>query len=374
MMAQRIVAQRSRPCKAFASRPLWEMPTSSYNQVRSRKTRGQVRILVLGGTRLVGNNIVRAALDAGWQVRTFERPRRRHPHHPALAGLNVEIASGDQEDSAALRRAMHGCDVVFHADRYSPPNSRHHQRRMAEARQHIAPVLEAAAGAEIGRLVYSSSAVTIGRSDFPSRLPDEWNVYRLGHVRHPYWDAQLVQEEAVLAFSRKSQVPVIVLNLAEAIGPHDYELEAAAPLIAMARRGIRQYMPGRTSVADARDIAQAHVAAATLGRPGERYILGGHNLTHRETVALMAHVCKRPPPDKPIDLGSFERLVSLSESISCLGRPNRRFPLAYQIAAARDYHWVDSGKARAELGYTLRPLINSYRATLSWLQECRLVK
>jgi dihydroflavonol-4-reductase len=269
---------------------------------------------------------------------------------------------------------MRGCDIVFHADSYDPPNSRHHQRRMAEARQHIEPILQAAAGAEIGRLVYSSSVVTIGRSDFPSRLPDEWNSYRLGHVRHPFWDAKLVQEEAVLAFGRKSGVAVLVLNLAETVGPYDFELEAAKPLIKMARRGIRRYLPGRTSIADARDVAQGHLAAATAGRPGERYILGGHNLMRRETAALMAHVCKRPPPDAPIDLDSFERMTGLSERISCLGRPNRPFPLTYQLAVAQHNQWVDSGKARAELGYTIRPLVNTYRATLKWLQEVGLVK
>jgi dihydroflavonol-4-reductase len=333
-----------------------------------------MRVLVLGGTRLVGNNIVRAALDAGWQVLTFDRPRRRQPRHRALVGLNVEIVSGQPEDPEALQRAMRGCDVVFHADAYSPPNSRRHQHRMVEARQHIEPILQAAATAEIGRLLYSGSVVTIGRSDFPSRLPDEWNAYRLGHVPHPFWDAKLVQEEAVLAFGRRTGIPVVVLNLAETVGPHDFELEAAQPLITMVRRGTHRYLPGRTSVADARDVAQGHIAAATQGRPGERYILGGHNLTRRETTAVMAHVCKRPPPDTPIDLDSYERLAGISERVSCFARPNRRFPLTYQIAAARHVHWVDSGKARAELGYTVRPLVNTYRATLNWLREQRLVK
>jgi dihydroflavonol-4-reductase len=333
-----------------------------------------MRALVLGATRLVGNNIVRAALDAGWQVLAFDRPRRRRPQHPALADLNIQIVPGQPQDSEALQRAMRQCDVVFHADGYSPPNSLHHQHRMTQARQHIEPILQAAATADIGRLLYSGSIVTIGRSDFPSRLPDEWNAYRLGQVRHPFWDAKLVQEEAVLAFGRRTGIPVVVLNLAETVGPNDFELEAAESLIAMARRGTDRYLPGRISVADARDVAQGHIAAATDGRPGERYILAGHNLTRRETAAIMAHVCKRPPPDTPIELDSYERLASISERISCFGRPNRRFPLTYQIAAARHMQWVDSGKARTELGYTVRPLVNTYRATLNWLRDQRLVK
>jgi dihydroflavonol-4-reductase len=328
----------------------------------------------LGATRLIGNNIVRAALDAGWSVRAFDRPRRRRAHHPALAGLHVEIVPGEPEDPEALRHAMGGCDVVFHADGYRPPNSRHHQRRMDEARAHIKPILDAAGAANIGRLVYSGSAVTVGRSDFPSRLPDEWNSYRLGHVRHPYWDAKLVQEEAALAFGRRSGIPTVVLNLVETVGPYDWELEAAGPIIAMARRGTRRYLPGRVSVADARDVAQGHLAAAERGRPDERYILGGHNMTRAETTAVMANVCKRPPPDMPVDLDSQERMAEWSERISTLARPKRRFPLTYEIAAAHHTHWVDSGKARAELGYTIRPLVNTYRATLNWLREQNLVK
>jgi dihydroflavonol-4-reductase len=333
-----------------------------------------MRVLVLGGTRLVGNNIIRAALDAGWQVLAFDRPQRRLPRHPALAGLNVEIVSGRPEDPEALQHAMRGCDVIFHADGYSPPNSRYHQRRMTEARRHVEPILQAASAAGIGRLLYSGSVATIGRSDFPSRLPDEWNAYRLGHVPHPFWDAELVQEEAVLAFGRRTGIPVVVLNLAETVGPYDFQLEAAAPLVAMARRGTHRYLPGRTSVADARDVAQGHIAAATDGRPGERYILGGRNLTRQDTAAVMAHVCKRPPPDTPIDLDAYERMAGMSERISCFGRPNRRFPLTYHVAAARHMYWVDSGKARAELGYTVRPLVNTYRATLNWLREQRLLK
>jgi dihydroflavonol-4-reductase len=333
-----------------------------------------VRVLVLGATRLVGNHIVRAALDAGWQVRAFDRPKRRRPRHPALADLAVEIVPGKPDDPEALQQAMLGCEVVFHADGYSPPNSRRHQQRMVEARQHIEPILTAAAAAGIGRLVYSSSVVTIGRSDLSSRLPDEWNLYRLGQVRHPYWDAKLVQEEAALAFGRRTGIPVVVLNLAETVGPCDWDLEAAGPLIAMARHGLRRYMPGRTSVADARDVAQGHLAAAAQGRPGERYILGGHNVTGRDTVTLMAHVCKRPPPETALDLDSYERLATQSERFSCFLRPQRRFRLTYEVAAARHYPWVDSGKARDELGYTFRPLINTYRATLQWLREAGLAK
>jgi dihydroflavonol-4-reductase len=328
-----------------------------------------MRVLVLGATGLIGNNVLRETIAAGWEVVAFDRPTRRRHRHPSLEGLDVRVASGQPGNPEELRQAMTGCDVVFHTEGYAPPNSLHHRRRLAEARQHIEPILRAAEAASIGRLVYTSSVSTIGRSDSPTRPPDEWDRYRLGQVRHPYWDAKLVQEEAVMALSRRGRVPVVVLNVSEVVGPHDYQFRATRPLLDMIGRGIRQYMPGRVSVADARDVAQGHVAAAERGRAGERYILAGHNITHHEMLAVMARACKRPPPDSEADMESLARWGRLSERLSCLGRPNRPFPLSYQLEALRQCRWYDSGQARDELGYHNRPLLNTYRATLAWIKE-----
>lgn len=333
-----------------------------------------MRVLILGATSLIGNNTLRAAIAAGWDVIAFDRPNRRRQRHPALHGLEVCIASGEQVNPEDLRQAMMGCDVVFHTDGYAPPNSLHHRRRLIEARQHIEPILQAAEMASVGRLVYTSSVSTIGRPDSPTRLPDEWNRYRLGQVHHPYWDAKLVQEEAVLALSRRGRIPVTVLNVSATMGPFDFDFRSTRPLLEMVTRGVRQYMPGRVSLADARDVAQGHIAAAEKGRPGERYILAGHNITQYQMLTLMARACKRPPPDKEMEMGSISRWTRFSERVSCLGRPSRPFPASYQLEVIRQCHWYDSGRARDELGYANRPLIGTFRATLAWLKEIGKLK
>jgi dihydroflavonol-4-reductase len=247
-------------------------------------------------------------------------------------------------------------------------------RRRVEAREDIGKVLKALKGASVGRFVYTSSVKTIGRSDSPTRLPDEWNHYRLGQVAHPFWDAKLIQEEAVLAFGRRGEIPVVITNISEVVGPYDFALAAAGPLLEMVRRGIRQYIPGRVSIADARDVAQGHLAAAEKGRAGERYILAGHNLYNQERLVVMARACKRPPPEIRVDTEATLRATRFSERLSCLGRPNRPFPLSTQLELLRQNQWVDSGKARDELNYRNRPLINTYRATLAWLQEIGKLK
>ncbi len=332
-----------------------------------------MRVLVLGATDLVGNNVLRAAIEAGWETVAFDWPKRRRCH-PALETLSVEIAPGVPEDPQALRRAMKRCEVVFHAAGYAPPNSLRHAHRLREAREHVAHVLRAAGEAEIGRLVFTSSVSTIGRPDSPTRLPDEWNNYRLGNVAHPYWDAMLAQEEAVLAFGREGKIPVVVVNPAAVVGPYDFQMESAGPVLEMARRGTRRYLPGKVSITDVRDVAKGHILAATQGRPGERYILAGHNITRPEMVATLARACKRPAPDKPVNLIRFGRMTRFSERLVCLGQPNRPFPLSRELEAIQQCWWYDSSKAKSELGYAVRPLQDTYRTTLAWLKAVRLLR
>ncbi len=327
------------------------------------------RALILGATSLVGNSILRAAIAAGWETIAFNPRDRRKRRHPSLEALEFEIARGEESDPEALRQAMLNCDVVFHTDGYSPPNSLHAPRRRVEAREQIGHVLKALRKNSVGRFVYTSSIKTIGRSDSPTRLSDEWNHYRLGQIAHPYWDAKLIQEEAVLAFGRRGEIPVVITNISEVVGPHDFALAAAGPLLEMVRLGMRQYLPGRVSIADARDVAQGHLAAAEQGRPGERYILAGHNISNQEKLVVMARACRRPPPEIQADMEATLRATRFSERLSCLGRPNRPFPLSYQLESLRQCRWVDSGKAREELAYRNRPLISTYRATLAWLRE-----
>lgn len=333
-----------------------------------------MRVLVLGAKGHMGNNIVRLAVKNSWEVVVFDPSRRRRRRQKGFDGLDVEFAPGNPHDPDALRLAMVGCQVVYHTQPYKPPNSLYHARRLVEARQHIGVVLQAAAEAKIGRLVYTSSVSTIGRSEIPGTLPDEWNHYRLGNIPHPFWDAQLVQEEAVLSFGRVRKIPVIVLNVTELIGPYDLSHQPISQLLEIAKRGNREFYPGKISIADVRDVARGHIAAAQQGRPGERYILGGHNITRQEMGAVMAFASKRPPPDRPVDMQYLVRMARFSELVSCLGRPGRAFPLGLQIATVRYLGWYESGKAREELGYRNLPFLKTCQTTLNWLKSVRLLR
>jgi dihydroflavonol-4-reductase len=333
-----------------------------------------MRVLILGAIGHVGNNLVKGAIKSGWEVVVFDHRVRRRRRHKLLEGLDVEITPGSPDNPDALVQAMAGCQVVFHTNRYTPPNGLYHARRLVEAREHVGGILKAAAEAHIGRLVYTSSVSTIGRSEIPGTLPDEWNHYRLGSIPHPYWDTQLVQEEAVLAFGRQQKTPVVILNLAEVIGPGNLNNPAVEQLLDIAKYGKRDFYPGKISIADVRDVIQGHIAAALAGRPGERYILGGHNISRREMAAIMAFASKRPPPDRPVDMERFARMTRFSENVSCFGRPNREFQSSFKVAAIKYLGWYESGKARKDLGYKNRPFLKTCQSMIKWFKSNRLLR
>ncbi|MEN8097674.1 MAG: NAD-dependent epimerase/dehydratase family protein [Chloroflexota bacterium] len=333
-----------------------------------------MRALILGSDWLLGHNIALTAIAAGWSIRVLTPSEDDHLVGNGIEGESVEYLSGDPNQDKALSDAMRGCDIVFLARNYLPPNGLHHHRREQEAREFIDHFLQAVKVSKPGGIVYTSSVATIGASDSPTRLPDEWNPYRLGRILHPYWDTQLIQEEALLAFHRTTGLPTYVLNVAKMLGPHDRDLSNSRDLVRIARRGTRQYVPGRISIADARDVAAAHLVAPERARSGERYILAGHNVTRQVFVSALARGSKRPAPDKIIDPKRSYRLTRLSQRLSCLGRPNRPFPAMLDLEIARRCTWYDSGKARDELRYRNRPLKTTVRDTVAWLRQSGVLR
>ncbi|HEY3340366.1 MAG TPA: NAD(P)H-binding protein, partial [Anaerolineae bacterium] len=142
-----------------------------------------MKACVLGATGFIGGHIARASLDAGWTVRAV----RRNPNNTGAIGeLQVEWVTANLADVDSLRRAMAGCDVVFHAAGAYPQDFRHIQREVAMARAEMDNVLQAARTARVGRLIYTSSITTIGVPP-PGRIADERDAYRAGTAHSAYY-------------------------------------------------------------------------------------------------------------------------------------------------------------------------------------------
>jgi dihydroflavonol-4-reductase len=154
------------------------------------------------------------------------------------------------------------------------------------------------------------------------------------------------------------------VNPAVVIGPRDVNLISGSLIVEARHRGVPVYPPGGVCVIDVADVCVAHISAAECGRVGERYILGGENLWHRELLAITARVVGRPPPRIGLSRHMARVLAGAVDLLRGLGLS---VPLnGDQLRFSAETLWFDSSKARRELGLTTRPYAESAQRTYDW--------
>ena len=319
--------------------------------------------LVLGATGCIGNNVVRACLEAGWQVRALHRASSKTW---MLDDLDVEHASGDLADPASLRAAMRGCDVVFHAAAYYPRHSLDLAGSLREAVRGMRLVLDAAAEAQVDRLVYTSTLTTVGPPGEPGRLSDERDFYLPGSTNSAYFECKWAMEaEAWRAVAEG--LPVVIVNPTAVFGPWDVKPTTGEILLNVAQGRFPIWLDLDVNVVDARDVGIGQVLAAERGRIGQRYILGGENLPVRQALSLAAQEAGVRPPRWRASLGLVGAVVKAGET---LGRLPLVKPLPLEhFKTLREWRALNTDKARSELGFAPRPFAETVRDTLAWFRE-----
>ncbi len=317
-----------------------------------------MRALVLGATGFIGGAIARALTEANWQVQALRRNAKRTGAIADLAAAGkIGWIQADIADLETLTYAMRGCDVVFHAAAYYPVSSRNKASQIHKARRQMDTVLEAFRRAKPDLLVYTSSLSTIGHPAQEGRLANEIDVYALGSVPVLYFDVKSVMEQAALA----SGLPVVALCPSAVFGPGDVKPTSGLLLINVARGLLPIYVTGNHNAVDVRDVAASHVSAVERGKTGERYILGGENMTFRHLLTVAAQEASRRPPWLPVSPVVVRLLGKLAGQLGILGG---------DVLEAIDY-WqpLDSSKAQRELGHTSRPFPDTVRDTLAWFRQ-----
>jgi dihydroflavonol-4-reductase len=319
--------------------------------------------LVLGSTGCIGTNVVRACLAAGWTVRAFHRVSS-----PTwmLDGLDVEHVTGDLNDVSSLVAAMRGCDVAFHAAAYYPRHSLDMDGSLRDAVSGMRCVLHAAAEAGISRLVYTSTLTTIGPPAKPGRLADERDFYLPGSTRSAYFECKWAMEaEAWRAIAEGR--PVVIVNPTAVFGPWDIKPTTGEILLNVAQGRFPIWLDLEANIVDARDVGQGQVLAAEQGRVGQRYILGGENLSVRQALTVAAQEAGVRPPRWRASLGLVGAVVTIGETLSRLPLV-KPLPLEH-FKTLREWQALDTGKARQELGFAPRPFVETVRDTLAWFRE-----
>ncbi len=319
--------------------------------------------LIVGSTGCIGNNVTRACLAAGWSVRAFHRATSKTW---MLDGLDVEHAVGDLTDPGSLASAMRGCDVVFHAAAYYPRHSLDVDGSLREAVLGMRNVLDAAKETGIDRLVFTSSLTTLGPPSEAGRLADEGDFYLPGSTHSAYFESKWAMEaEAWRAIA--TGLPIVIVNPTAVFGPWDVGPTTGEILVNVAKGRFPVWVDLEANVVDARDVGEGHVLAAEHGSIGQRYILGGENLSVRQALTIAAREAGAKPPRWRVSLGTISTLVKVGE---VLGRLPLIKPLPLEhLKTMREWRALDCSKAQRELGFVHRPFLDTIRETLAWFRE-----
>ena len=322
------------------------------------------KALVTGGTGFVGRAVVAELLASGRAVRVLAR----NPQHPALSGLEVEIAPGDLKDEGSLQRALRGCTSLFHvaADyRLWVPDPREMYAVNVEGSRSL---LAAAAAAGLDRVVYTSTVGTLGNpgSGIPGTEDTPVNLDEMvGHYKR----SKFLAEQVALEFARQG-LPVVVVNPSTPVGPWDSRPTPTGEIIVdFLKRRMPAYLETGLNLIHVADVARGHLLAEAKGRSGEKYILGHENLSLSGIFELLADISGLPAPRVKLPYWPVLGLACLNEfwATYVSGRPPR-LPLT-AIRMARKFMYFDNTKAVKYLGLTLTPVRVALEDAVAWFKQ-----
>jgi dihydroflavonol-4-reductase len=323
-----------------------------------------MRALVSGATGFVGAAVARALLHEGWQVRALVRSGADRTN---LQGLALEIAVGDLTEPCSLDRALAGCEALFHvaADyRLGAPDPDRLYRTNVEGTRNI---LQAARHAGVGRIVYTSSVATMGIPSDGTPGDERTPVGLAGMIGH-YKRSKYLAEQLVLE-AAKDGLPVVIVNPSTPVGPGDVKPTPTGQVVLDAASGrMPAYVDTGLNIVHVDDVAAGHLKAFHRGRSGERYILGGQDMTLREILADISRLVGRSPPRIRLPYAAVLPIAHLAEILAKVSGRSGRITLE-GVRMSRKRMFFSSAKAARELGYSWRPPADAFEDALRWFRE-----
>ncbi|TSA51760.1 NAD-dependent epimerase/dehydratase family protein [archaeon] len=323
-----------------------------------------MRVLVTGATGFIGSSIVRELLTQGYQVRVLVREQSTTRN---LDGLNIEVAYGDITNADSLGPALQGCSRLFHsAALYSfwvKERALLYKINVDGTRN----VLQAAKEAGIDRVVYTSSvaalAVPVGKRPTTEETPVDFTQIVGDYKKSKYYAEQVALEYA------RAGLPVVIVNPSFPVGPRDIKpTPTGQTILDFLNRKLPAYIETGMNVVDVEDVAVGHLLAAERGKIGQRYILGGTDMTMGQLLQTLSEITGLPAPRVKLPYLPILGLSYLNAAFCRLTRATPRMT-PETIRMSRHYMYYDPTKAIYELGLPQTQPKAALEKAVNWFQD-----
>ncbi|MGB2869349.1 MAG: SDR family oxidoreductase [Bacteroidota bacterium] len=323
--------------------------------------------LVTGGNGFIGSNIALALLNAGCGVRVLHR---HNSDLRALEGATVEHCIGDVRDPDSLRRAIKGCDTVFHTAAIVSYWRKERELMYDVNIRGTRNVVEACLDLGVEKLVHTSSIAALGPAEngepIDEAAPFNWDRFDVGY--------RISKNKAELEVLRgvRQGLQAVIVNPSVVIGPRDVQFHGGQLIRDVRKRRIFYYPDGGINIVYVDDVVRGQLAAAQRGRIGERYILCGENLTHRQALTTIADVVGGLRPFFKLPSLLAKRIAGTAEGVANM-TGFRPWVTRELIAGIGLNSWFTCRKAERELGYAMTPFRDAVEMTFRWYREKHLL-
>lgn len=320
-----------------------------------------MRLFITGSTGFVGAHVARLAADKGADLRLLVRPSSNRSFLP----VSAELVVGDLRAPDQFAQALRGCDALIHvaADyRLWVPDPAEMYKANVEGTRRL---LQLAREAGVPRVVYTSSVATMGfRKD--GAVVDEaapvTEAAMIGHYKRSKWMAEQVALEAGRAGQQ-----VVVLNPTTPIGSLDAKPTPTGRIVVdFLNRNFPAYVKTGLNLVDVREIARMHLHALTSGAPGERYILGGENLTLKQILDKLAAMTGLPSPRMQVPHALATAFAFFDETLTGKLRGKEPRATVEAVRMGRKMMFASSAKAERELGFRVLPVDEALGEACRW--------
>lgn len=320
----------------------------------------QKPVLVTGASGFVGWHVARMLLEQGALVHALVRPGSGVP------GLPVRIFEGDLRDARTVQQAILGCGAVFHVAADYRLWARDSEAMFETNVRGTSQLLELASIEDVRRFVYTSTVGCIGIPE--DGIGDESTPVSIHDMAGAYKQSKYLAEEVVLRLAKQG-FPAVIVNPTAPVGVRDAKPTPTGQMIVDFLRGrMPAYIDTGLNIVDVEDVARGHLLACEYGTPGERYILGGENLTMREILQDLAEISGRPAPTARIPYAVAMGFARVSTAWAAITGKPPRAPVD-AVKMARKKMFVTSAKAERELGYRPGTAREALMNAVRWYRE-----